>query len=521
MLLQFILKILSQPSKITDRGKFVKMLQRFRNQVQALLWVAIFATTSAHAAFPLRCIDDTTNLIVGGTELNTCRNLLPKCSTLHNEYKSRVLNNLSLKIYGYLKNLDLDLSKTTKTDSMGKAMPFPICRVTGPKIKYNGSGKNEFIYRNPSNSVHNGGKQEFTGASCGEYPFVSINKDARKVFLRFQNNYGTAVTSMMLGAMPYEIRAEAYTFFQAVQKPSELDAKLTAPEIEDFRDQANEIQAEIDAVFAALPPDSKAACTSPEFQNLNARCMGTGEPIPMDAPALRLCSTAKTSMLLQQGSVSPLIELQIIRNAQIAFDKHFDQFLKTGSPLWDALVQKSSQDSGWWDCTLRGEGQRKCAANVASAVIGTGSYRVDDDYNGLPSNYGPSRYRTGRRFMGFYLDPGASVTRAHLPPNSAPYLRGGFWLSGTSWVSIISGLLSPLTWLLNWANTAFSDALASENFGGVLNSIGAKRLTLSSGLAGMIERIARVDICEQNAVDAYSAKCDETLIPDKPVDVSW
>jgi len=498
------------------------------------MWKNLLILLASHLAFlvgsiawatssiPMRCIDDSSGAIVGGTEQNSCRNLLPKCSALHDDYKSKAFQNLSMKIYGYLKGYDIDTTKTTLQTKVGTPMPFRVCRVVGNKIKYQGDHDLEFEYRNLPNAVTNFGKEGFTGQDCGEYPKVSVDRGARKINLSFEGGSGSAVTAMMLGAMPYEIRAKAYQFFQDVQNPSDLDSHLTASELQSFKDDFKTTHDMMDSYFSSLSPEAKAVCTSTSYSNLTERCLGTATPFSATDPALRLCSLAKASLALKQGSAASMIEFQIMKNARDSYDQHFNSLLDpNNSPLWNALISKAAEDSGWWDCTLRLEGQRKCAANVVSGVMGDGAYRIYNDWSGQTTTDSPARARVGQRFFGFYLDPGASATRAQLPGNSAPYLRGGIYLSGSSWSSIIAGLLSPLTLLLSWANNAFSDAISSENYGGGLSQLGAKRLTLSSGIAGIIEKIIRVDICGQNAVTANSPQCDETDIPNKPPGVEW
>ncbi len=475
-------------------------------------------------ALNLKCINDD-NTISGGTPENSCRNLLPKCSEIHQAYKTKVLEALSLKIYGYHKGWDLNTNATTATQAAGRPMPYRLCNVVGKSIQYKGARDLAFKYRGMGQTVANDGWTNYTSQQvCGDLPRVNVNKDARHIYLKMEGNSGSALASWMFSAMPYEIRAQAYDFFETVKKPSELSAALTDPAIQSSKQRFTEIEQGADQFLNALPPESKAACNDPNFSNLMSRCSGTGQPLSMSDPAIRLCSLAKISTILNQSSVSSMIQFQIMANAKNAFQQHLGSvFLSAqSSPLWNSLVNKAADDSSWWNCLFDFKGTRKCAATVVSGVMGDGAWKVYDDWWAHTTTDGPGTPRVGRRFFGFMLDSSANALRAQLPVNSSPYFRTSLYLSVD--FGFVSYLNNALAWIVQWALSAFDTMLNDENLGGSLSSGPIRFMTLSSGIPAIIEKIIRADICKQSRPGDLSPRCDETLIPNKPnngVNYTW
>jgi len=512
----------------------------------------------ANAGLVFKCVNDDGS-ISGGTLENSCKNLLPRCSNAHEKYKSEVFESLSLKIYGYHKGYDLNVPKTTAETPVGNPMPLPVCSVVGKTIQYKGNRDLALRYRSMGTSVANDGFTNYANTqACGALPKANIDKGNRAIYLKFEGTEGNTVGSWMLGAMPYEIRAQAYDFFQTVKKPSDLDAALTDPELAAAKTKFAEAQQRSDNFLNSLSAEARAACNDPGYATLVDRCIETPghDPLSLDEPAIRLCNLAKASMIMNKISVSRLIEFHIMKKAKASFDQHFGSaFLSAeASPLWGNLAKKASADSGFWDCLFNLQGQRKCAANVVSGVMGDGSWKIPGGtWWAEQSSDSPSTPRVGRRFFGFLLDGSNTAMRANLPSNSAPYQRGtlslsldfGFvrYLAGAvgavvnlagqligSIVGFFSGIFGgdeEQDWLndmMNWANGLFDSFLNSENMNGSLSGLGARSMTLSSGIGAVIEKIIRVDICQQSSPGAFSARCDETSIPNKPnngVNYSW
>lgn len=447
----------------------------------ALLWgsMGLGAFGSEAFAFNIKCVKDD-GTISGGTPENSCKNLLPKCSDVHNDYKLKTFESLSWKIYGYFKGWDLNTNQTTAASPSGNQMPFKICSVVGKQIKFKGDADLAFKYRDYDFTPANGGLSNYSGDPCGEMPAAKVDPDTRDVYLRFEGSYGNAVTAMMYGALPYEIRAEAYKFFQQVTKPADLDAKLDAPELQPLKAQIDQIQSMSDEYFSSLPPEAKAACTDPQSANLLARCKGQGEPFSLSDPSLRLCTLAQASMMVNQGSVASLIQAQIVKKALESFDTHFGNYLNpNSSPLWSTLVDNAAAETDWWDCVLTLRGKRQCAAFVLSGVLGDGRMKVYRSYDGYATSDSPQPWnRVGEAYIGYDLTapPGLVIARrAFLPNRSSPYLR-------------FSGFPMPAP----------------------------RQITLGSGFAAGIEYITRKIICGQSAVNQDSPQCDETAIPNVP-----
>ncbi|MBU6152806.1 MAG: hypothetical protein KGP28_00760 [Bdellovibrionales bacterium] len=397
---------------------------------------------------------------------------------------------MSLKIYGYHKGWDLDLNKTTASSPVGSPMPYPVCSVVGRTIRYQGTRDLAFRYRDMGTTVANDGKTNYTNAQvCGSLPKVEINIGSREIYLKLEGNSGSSIASWMLGAMPYEIRSQAYDFFQTVSKPADLDAAITDSNLQDSKARFSEIQLKSEQFLNSLPPESKAICSDNTYSNLVDRCLERPgfSPFALTDPALRLCTLAKASMLLNEASISGMIEFQIMSKAKASFQQHFgDTFLLSDrSVLWSALVKQATDDTSFWDCILDLKGRRKCAAEVISAVMGDGSWKVPKgSWWGEPTNQSPSKPRVGRQFFGFRLNPSVNPVSARLPFNYPSYSR-----------------ISP------------------PFIGGQ-----PQILTLSSGIPAIIEKVIRYDICKQTRPGDPSPRCDETLIPNIPnngVNYTW
>ncbi len=522
-----------------------------------LVAIAVFAAP-ANAGLVFKCVNDDGS-ISGGTLENSCKNLLPKCSNAHEKYKAEVFESLSLKIYGYHKGYDLNVSKTTAETPVGNPMPLPVCSVVGKSIQYKGDRDLALQYRDMGSSVANNGYTNYTNTqACGKLPKAEIDKENRAIYLKFEGTEGNTVGSWMLGAMPYEIRAQAYDFFQTVKTPSDLDAALTDPELAAAKTKFAEAQQRSDNFLNSLSAEARAACNDPGYATLVDRCIQTPghDPLSLDEPAIRLCNLAKASMIMNKISVSRLIEFHIMKKAIASFDQHFGStFLDAhASPLWGNLAKKASEDSGFWDCFFNLTGRRKCAATVVSGVMGDGSWKIpSDQWDAEQSSDSPSTPRVGRRFFGFLLDGSNTVMRANLPSNSAPYHRGTLssnpnfsfvqFLAGAvgavvdaagKLIGAVAGFFAGLFGgddeeervkeLMDQATEAYNSFLNSEDMGTSPSNRGSRSMTLSSGIGAVIEKIIRVDICQQSSPGAFSARCDETSIPNKPnngVTYSW
>ncbi len=432
------------------------------------------------------CLDDQGS-IVGGTEANTCKNALPKCSTLLATYKTKVAENLALKIHGYLqKQADIDTAKTSAKTLVSTPLPIKTCSVVGSTIKLPPRGASlAFRSRNMGGSYANGARTNFTNQECGAYDSYRLPTSigGRQIVFDFNGPAWNTISAQILGAFPYEIRAEYYKFFKDVLKPQDIEAKLVDPELPKAKFQM--AQAANKEFYSGLPQDSKEVCSKPDFQNLNDRCLGRNNapPFAMDEPGIRTCLLAQTMFTLNQGSIQSMIERQIMVNAQNSFKNHFqNQLLKgqTGS-MMSKLLGYAENDTSWWDCVWKGfwNGQAKCAAEIVSGVMGDGNYRI---YEAGEANWTQDSASCWTvEIFGFF----GSFFDFFCDPIGVRYF--GFTLDD-----------NPAVFTMSPPQRKFYPGR-----------------TEASGVSAIIEYIVRHDICGQTNKYMDSPACSENAIPNK------
>ncbi len=434
------------------------------------------------------CIDGD-GKISGGTENNTCRNTLPKCSDLLAGYKTKVAENLALKIHGYLqKQADIDTAKTSAETLVSTPLPIKVCSVVGPTIKLPpGNASLGFRSRNIGGTYANGSKTNFTNEDCGAPASYRLptSVGARQIVFDFNGPAWNTISAQILGALPYEIRAEYFKFFQNISKPSEIDAKLVDPELLQLKGKFQLAQAANQEYYSNLPAESKAVCSKPEYTNLNERCRGGNPAISfgMDEPGIRTCVLSQTMLTLNQGSVQSMIERQIMVNAQTAFKNHFyNQLMRTdNASLMSKLLAHAEDDTSWWDCVWKGwsNGQAKCAAEIVSGVMGDGNYRIYDAGEANWTTDSASCWTVEvfgwfGSFFDFFCDP-VGVKYYGLTLNDSP----GVFTQDPRYRKYYPGR------------------------------------TEGSGVSAIVEYIIRHDICAQTNKYADSPMCSESVIPNR------
>ncbi|NDF14448.1 hypothetical protein EB061_03895 [bacterium] len=479
----------------------------------ALLVLGLWWSGASASSFQVKCLTDD-GKILGGDSSNTCKNTLPKCSEIKAALQKAVQEQLSMKIYGYYKGYDVDLKKTTLDSMSGSKMPVQICSVVGHSIRYKNDRDLEFGVRNYGGSApYRGDTQAINGASCGEAPQIQLNTDDRKVLVNFVESSGSRWSSWMLGTMPYLIRANSYRFFQGLSDMSKLDSLVNSPVSKALKEEYAQLNSEIESFFKQLPLETKATCEDSAYGGIVDSCLkkpGAKEFLPTD-PALRTCEIVKAQLTMSGGSLSNIVLGEIMEDARAEYDKKVGSLLKSGSPGWQALVNKASDGTAWTDCWL--SARRKCGAVAISGMMGSGFYRVSESYAGYESDDSGKKNRKGERFIAFYLDrPSPEATMAWGPPqDGGPRMR--------------ASPVFPDWWenfLFFWRFLkALHNVLASRDVYLAKYPAGNASLTLASGFPGLIEYTVRNQICGQRSVSDSSLSCDEQAIPDKPAGVKW
>jgi hypothetical protein len=451
---------------------------KFGSRLVMILLLSGWGSSGALAAV-IKCIDDQ-NKIVGGTDADSCRNLLPKCSELKEKYEKSVRDLLSMKIYGYYKGFDLDLNKTTIQTKVGDALPTTVCSLVGHHIVYKPGTKLEFHEnRNEPEIVGNGGKNEFTGAPCGARPKMGAQGAKLRLVLNFSGGEGDRWRAVMLGGMPYAVRAAAYEFFQNSANVGTVDASLNSsnPTLTQLKGELLGAQSQMSDYFNKLPANAKAACTDEDHKQIVDSCLGItahgAPPLSLTDPARRLCSLVKAQSALSVGALGSLVTAQIMENAQKKFDEHFGDLMKYSGQYWQAL-KGACAESGDLTCN------RRNLSKQASCMHDGKWFYTSDDRDAWEDDNGDERC-----FLWICQCRKGNKRSAVSLESDSPQVRTGI------------------------ANPDPTTGSRGGNY------------TLANGFEGMVEFIIRRKICGQSSVTSPSAKCDESSIPDKPAGIQW
>ena len=485
--------------------------------VLALYSAGALAQGASVEELKLRCLKEDGSISGDGTSENTCKNLLPKCADLQNDYQKKIRDLLSLKIYGYYQNKDLDLNKTTLEHPVGSELKTHMCSVVGHFIVYKGDADIEVNYHNGAVPISNEGKQKYTGMSCGELPRIHINKSDKIVNFIFEDGKGARWSNVMLGAMPYEIRAHYDQFLQKAKTPDGVSSFIQDETLKELSQEYVDRQKELSAFYQSLPEESKAACSDGSRTGMLDSCLGKPgtAPIPLNDPAHRTCAIAKAYMAMNSGALPSLVVAQIVLNAKKDFDNRFSKLVSAENDHFQKLKEAASEGTSWWSSGMKSK--RKRAAIYTSSVMDGHWWRTSGDWDGYPTDGSGKRNRKGKREIAFKLDSDTvSPVKAGPANNDAgkKYQRkirheiGGGWmsLSNILGVGIVASAVNGI-----WGE--------GSSFG--FNGLYGHALTLNNGFEGLVEYMVRHEICGQNSVTDPSSKCGEDLIPTKPVGVKW
>jgi len=410
------------------------------------------------------------------------------------DYEAGVKKLLTMKLYGYWMGKDLDLNETTMDKPAGKELQQGLCSVVGHHIVYKGDKDLEFKEtRNGALQVSTGGTNLYSRASCGERPRMRKGGSKRELDIVFAGEQGRRWSSVILGAIPWEIRAAAHNFFKRVDKPEKLKDELKDPSVGILADQANTTNQLMTKLLNELPPATRAFCSNPQYSNLVDRCMGTNNATEFSAtdPALRLCGLARAQVASQGAGLQSAIVAQIMADATSNFNEHFKGILKGDPDNEDdgSAFARLGQACKKHTHHFLGLNRRKKMAKQASCMHDGDWVYVSKTWDVWDSDKNGQRVRKDFMQVAFRLDePSPTVVREVDPAtNESPYTREADIKDRALWRD--------------------------------------KRkkvpVTLANGFEGAVEYIIRRNICGQNAVDAKSDACDDTVIPDKPEGVKW
>ncbi|NDD93083.1 hypothetical protein EBZ37_13505, partial [bacterium] len=392
----------------------------------------------------LKCIDSTGNIVGDSSPSTACKNTLPTCSDLLKKTVDTVKSQLVMKLYGFQNNLDLDLEKTTLNEPIGKKLPQPLCSVVGHSIVYKGDRDLEFDEaRNSDDLVSTGGKNKYTGESCGSRPHMrkgggrqNGKKELAIVFLKDQ---GTRWSSVLLGGRLWTTQKAAYSFFNTTEdKPEKVIAmineKLISPTLASLAEKAKQTQDQLDYTYSSLPADVRNYCEQPDYADLIQRCNGTGAPLSASDPALRLCQIVGANQVAQGAGIQSAIVAQILADSDQLFSDHFSGMLKekgteyrdeNNQSPWAVLARECVKRTGNFLHVRR----RRRMARQASCTHDGDWVRVSKDWIVYDSdeNTKPRRRKAQKR-AAFYVGtdvPTVFADDLSRSTNESPYQRNG------------------------------------------------------------------------------------------------
>ena len=466
----------------------------------------------------LRCVKEDGSISGDGTAENTCKNLLPKCADMQSDYQKKIRELLSLKIYGYYHNKDLDLNKTTLDQAVGSDLKTRMCSVVGHSIVYKGDADIEVNYHNGGVPISNEGKQKYTGISCGQLPKIHVNKKQKMVNLIFEDGQGERWANAILGAMPYEIRANYYDFLQKAKTPDGISSFIQDETLKELTQQYTDRQKELSAFYQTLPEESKAACSDSSHATMLDSCLGKpgSTPIPLSDPAHRTCAIAKAYMAMNQGALPSLVVAQIVINAKKDFDNRFSKLISPEDPNFQKLKEAASEGTGWWSSGLKSK--RKRAATYVSTIMDGHWWRISGGWDGHPTDGSGKKNRKGKREVAFKLSEDSATPVKAGPANndsSKKYQRKIRHVIGGGWMSLAA--ISGVGMVAVAASSIWGQGTGALGFNGLYGH----PLTLNNGFEGLVEYMIRNQLCGQKAVTDATSQCDESLVPSKPEGVKW
>lgn len=426
--------------------------------------------------------------IKNGTAQDVCKVILPKCSEILTKNSKEVRRNLSMKIMGYYKGMDLDLEASTKERLVGPPLAIPVCSVVGHDLSKSDAELTQQAV---------GGK-----ASCGSHPRMNGKGGSKRIYLGFEGEQGKAWSSWMMGAYPWIIRSESYDVFHKLKPDlSNLDEVLSSEEMKTRKEEFATTEAAARKFYRELDPAAKSVCDS-NATDIAEKCTNGG--FAVTDPAIRLCTLYRAQLAISGGALSNLITGEVMARAQKKHDDMFSSVIlnetRPGSDsqgMMNQLMHACNRRTEWWRTAVRGDGcggsRRRKLAAVASCLK-----------NG-------ARHYTNKRYE---INEGSNPTWV-FPLGKC--MRNG---SRSSQFNLDSGRIHTNFGVLGGGMSKFVTTAAADPVSGGSGDV----LTRQKGFASGIEFLIRRVICGATRSEQSTPRCDiteATGIPSKPSDMSW
>ncbi len=459
-----------------------------------------------------------------------CKNALPKCADLKTKTSEEVKKLLSLKIYGFWKGKDLDLSKTTLDKAEGADLPQGMCSVVGHTLRYSGQKDLEFdegrnnIDGDPTSEkrVSTGGFNRYSGKSCGKRPMMrkggGRQNGKKQLAIIFNGEDGGRWSAAMMGAMPWAIRAAYYYTVEGKEIESvSLNDQALAPLLE----AGSTAQQEMMYLYSTLDPQTQAMCTDPNVDLVNQCLQGA---IPMDSAAFQLCRIVEANKIMQGGGVANAVVAQVMATAKSIFDNNFKDLL-AGGPIWEALEGACEKNT----TSFLGLNRRKKMAKMASCFHDGDWMGVNQDWEVYDTQKKKVKKRKGQIRVGFRIDRDDPIVLRKMKHHDSdkrgqqkPWDRDGNFFKDEDGEYKRFGVQQRTRddggGLLQERREEKKDQ-ADKSLRG--HGRGVYYATIAHGFESAVEYIIRNRICRQKKLSSESVQCNSTTIPDKPAGVKW
>ena len=476
-------------------------MSRFNRSIGLALVLLSFTYGVAQGAesISIPCRDEK-GKIFNAKESEVCLSILPLCSDLRKNLIDSMKNMISWKIYGYYhlnKDIDLNQELTNPASLKGEPLPYPVCSVVGQKVS-GGADLGEIEKQSIGQQL-----------SCGDYPIIRHGQrtSAYSSTIIYSGERGKRWFSWVQGALPWELRRSAYDINKELEPElGNLGKVLSNSAMNDaLKDKLQDMRKRV----LELSGQAKAACYSSSKDIIND-CQTPGK-LSLTDPVNRVCTLAKAQLALNSLAAPSMLVFEAMERARAYHERYFQYaFVANGENPngtmgeFSHLVKYCSDNSnlnGFLSTVLdfwpfrylfRWIKANKSYSCFTSCMLdGTEYYTNVENNKESWKNSGGARRRKCQKKSAFSLETGKPIT--------------------LYWQSFAEGL-SLRIWKITYRSGSgdFVKDLAG--------SLPAKR-TNHHGFAGMVEKVIRKDICDQNKKTDPSI-CDEIGIPDVPTNLN-
>ncbi len=440
-----------------------------KSVIRIVLFLLSVDVTFAAQTISIPCLD-ATGTVKNADPASVCKSILPKCTDLKKKLMDSSRDMLEWKIYGYYHlNMDLKLDSSSRENPQGDSMPYPLCSVVGHKLK----AASEFDKPLNLELTHQTiGKKAY----CGDDPKFINDKRKYKTKISYEGEYGKRWFSYVLGAYPWEIRANAYDVFAKLKDDlSNLGEVIHASSLSEGAQNALE---EMKKNVAKLSDAAKASC-KPAQEDIVANCLSGNYSIT--DPVQRLCTLAKAQLALNETAMPNIMVYEVMERTKKMHKRLFGNlFNESANPIFKDLLHhctaKASKDRtlgkilGWTEI------RHLYSCTVSCLVGGKEIYTYENWISGENNEGGKNRRKC------------QSMVRYGLNASSAAD-----------------------------SHYTYFGGVTSDNLINLSKIPSSPGVTFNGGFAGMIEAIIRLDVCQQKGGKTGENKCDLAKISDKPL----